>query len=207
MDASAFWKVIGEYNGATIIPQLGLTALLAASAIFSSLKHRPAILKIYLSIANLFIAIVFFGMFGTEPIQKYFAFPLYMAVGLLFMYEAIANRKDAMGKLNITQIALLVLFSIYPAVSYLLGHRFPELVTHIMPCPIVALSLAIYSAFHKKNMVLYALLIVWGLTGVKSIVFSAYEDLILLAAGVYGLFDFVSMLRKKKSRGLYLVDD
>nr|WP_320954715.1 DUF6064 family protein [Hungatella effluvii] len=61
------------------------------------------------------------------------------------------------------------------------------MVTYIMPCPIVSVSIAVYSGYHRKNRFLLLLLTIWGLTGIKSLIFSAYEDIILLVAGIYGV--------------------
>lgn len=44
--------------------------------------------KFFLEIANLFIGIVFFAWYGTEPIQKFFALPLYLLSGILFLFDA-----------------------------------------------------------------------------------------------------------------------
>ena len=43
-----------------------------------------------------------------------------------------------------------------------------------------------------------ALLTVWGLTGIKSVIFSAYEDLILLACGLYGLTQLLKEIKCEK---------
>ena len=82
----------------------------------------------------------------------------------------------------------MVLYAAYPLVSMLLGGRFPQLVTHIMPCPVVTISIAVYSCYKRKNLALLILLTIWGLTGVKALIFSAYEDIILLLAGLYGVW-------------------
>lgn len=60
-----------------------------------------------------------------------------------------------------------------------------------MPCPIISLSTAVYAGYKRKNKVLLILLVIWGLTGIKSIIFNAYEDIILLLWGLYGLALFV----------------
>lgn len=82
---------------------------------------------------------------------------------------------------------MLLLFVLYPAISFLLGNTFPQMVTYIMPCPIVSVSIAVYSGYRRKNRLLLLLLTIWGLTGIKSLIFSAYEDIILLVAGIYGV--------------------
>lgn len=50
-----------------------------------------------------------------------------------------------------------------------------------------SLSIVIYAGYQKKNKLLLLLLTIWGLTGIKSIIFNAYEDIILLICGFYGI--------------------
>lgn len=45
-----------------------------------------------------------------------------------------------------------------------------------------------------------ALLTVWGLTGIKSVIFSAYEDIILLICGLYGVVLLVSEIKHSSKR-------
>ena len=73
------------------------------------------------------------------------------------------------------------------------------MVTHIMPCPIVSLSIVVYAGYKRKNKLLLSLLMIWGLTGVKSIVFSAYEDIILLMCGIYAVYLLVKEIQLSKS--------
>lgn len=186
MDAAAFWKVIGAYNSQTMMVQIILTFLLVAGLVLSYTGKMKWAAKFVLGIVNLYIGIVFFGIFGTEPIQKFFALPLYLGCGGLLLFECIHNKDDILDKPKKWQVFLLSLFVLYPVISYLLGNTFPEMVTYIMPCPIVSVSIAVYAGYRKKNRLLLLLLTIWGLTGIKSLIFSAYEDIILLATGIYG---------------------
>ncbi len=61
------------------------------------------------------------------------------------------------------------------------------MVTSIMPCPVVSFGIVVYSGYSRKNRLLLALLTLWGLTGIKSLLFHVYEDLILLLCGLYGV--------------------
>ena len=72
------------------------------------------------------------------------------------------------------------------------------MVTHIMPCPIVSLSITVCAAYRHKNRLLLALLTLWGLTGIKSIFFHAYEDTILLLCGLYGVVQLVMAVRSAR---------
>ena len=197
MDTQAFWIVIGAYNQHTIAAQAVLLVFLVFSVILSYQRKNPWPAKFALGVANLFIGIVFFAWYGTEPIQKYFALPLYLLCGGLFLYESWRSREDFLDKPNIIQVLLLLLYVCYPLVPAMLGNRFPQMVTYIMPCPVVSLSIAVYAGCQKKNKLLLALLTVWGLTGIKSVIFSAYEDLILLACGLYGVMLLAHEVRRK----------
>ena len=197
MDVSAFWDVIGEYNQATRYIQLSLLALMGV-AVFISFKFEKAIvLKVILGLINLFIAFGFFFTYGTQPIQKYFAFPLFLLTGIIFLNEAIKNRDDHLQKPQVLHYVFFVLYLIYPLVSIAFGNTFPKMVTHIMPCPVATISLVLYSLYSKKNKALLALLTIWGLTGVKSVIFAAYEDIILLAAGIFGVTLLINSVGKK----------
>ena len=188
MDASAFWEIIGRYNLNTGIYQIVLLSLLVAGIVASYLSKNKWIAKAVLGVLNLFIALLFFLQYGTEPIQMFFALPLFAASGILFMYETIRHPEDTISRPSVAAIILMVLYAAYPLVSMLLGGRFPQLVTHIMPCPVVTISIAVYSCYKRKNLALLILLTIWGLTGVKALIFSAYEDIILLLAGLYGVW-------------------
>ncbi len=105
----------------------------------------------------------------------------------MFLYECIFNKDDMLKKPNRWQIILLSLYIIYPGVSTLLGNYFPQMVTYIMPCPVISISIAVYSGYNRKNKFLLLLLTIWGLTGIKSVAFNVYEDIILLICGIYGI--------------------
>ena len=196
MDAKAFWDVIAAYNSKTIMLQIIIFVLITAALTLSYTGKIDWIAKFILGISNLYIGVVFFGIYGAEAIQKYFALPLYLCCGVLFIFESIKNRKDTIEKPSIWQAFLLLMYLLYPAVSFALGNTFPRIVTYIMPCPIISLSIAVYSGYKKKNKLLLALLAVWGLTGIKSVIFNAYEDIILLVCGIYCSYLFFKELKK-----------
>ncbi len=199
MDAEAFWAVIGRYNQATWGIQAVLLAAVAAGIITASLQRAVWLPKVTLGITNLFLGVVFFLYYGTEPIQTFFAAPLYIAVGILFLWEGIRYRDSAFVRFNRVQWALLALVMLYPVVSLCMGHTFPQMVVCIMPCPVVSLSILVYSCYAHKNKFLLALLTLWGLTGIKSVFFNAWEDMILLLCGVYCLCLFIGEIKRAKN--------
>jgi hypothetical protein len=198
MDVNIFWEVIGKYNDKTIIIQVILFGLGIFAFILSYTGRIKWIIKFTLGIIILFIGIVHFGYYGTEKIQKYFAFPLFIFSGLLFIFESIKNKQDILEKFNKIQIILLILFLLYPLISFILGNRFPKMVTYIMPCPIISLSIVIYSAYNIKNKLLLVCMALWGLTGVKAFAANAYEDIILLICGIYCIYVLIDQIKIKK---------
>jgi len=197
MDVNIFWEIIGKYNNKTIIVQI-ILFVLGLFAFFLSYTGRIKwIIKFTLGIFILFIGIVYFGYYGTEIIQKYFAFPLFIISGLLFIFESIKNKQDILGKFDKIQFILLILYLLYPLISFILGNRFPKMVTYIMPCPIISVSIVIYSAYKIKNKLLLVCMTLWGLTGVKAFVANAYEDIILLICGIYCIYVLINQIRIK----------
>lgn len=199
MNAKDFWSVIELYNQNTLIIQAVLLVMVVIAVALSYTNKVTYAAKVMLGIANLFLAGVFFGYYGTQPFQKFFALPLYLICGVLFLYEAWHNKEDVLEKPNVFQMILLLLYALYPAVSFLLGNHYPRMVTHVMPCPIITLSIIVYAGYKEKNKLLLLFLTIWGLTGVKSAVFSVYEDLILLVCGIYGIYLLVNEIRAKKA--------
>lgn len=198
MNAQEFWNVIGIYNEKTLMIQIFLLAFEILAITLSYTGKIKWFAKFALGIINLFIGIVFFGCYGTEPIQKFFALPLYLLCGVLFLYESYHNKDDILEKPNFSQSLLLLLYVLYPLISVLLGNCFPKMATHIMPCPVVSLSIIVYAGYKRKNKLLLILLTIWGLTGFKSVIFSAYEDIILLLCGLYGIILIVNEIKQYK---------
>jgi len=197
MDVNIFWEIIGEYNNKTIIIQIILFVLGVFAFFLSYTSRIKWIIKFTLGIIILYIGIVYFGYYGTEIIQKYFAFPLFIISGLLFIFESIKNKQDILEKFDKIQFILLILYLLYPLVSFILGNRFPKMVTFIMPCPIISVSIVIYSAYKIKNKLLLVCMALWGLTGIKAFVANAYEDIILLICGIYCIYVLINQIRIK----------
>lgn len=198
MDAQVFWNVIGNYNKQTWIIQIILFLFVISTIVLSYMQKVKWTAKFSLGITNIFIGIGFFAWYGTEPIQKYFALPLYLLIGVLFLYESWHGKNDTLKKPNMLQALLLLFYLFYPFVSMLLGNSFPQMVTYIMPCPVISLSIAVYAGYERKNKILLALLTIWGLTGIKSIIFHAYEDIILLVCGLYGIILLINEIKQSK---------
>lgn len=198
MDAEIFWEIIGSYNQQTWLIQIVFMITIALSLVLALLKKFQWLPKIFLGMANIFVGIVFFIIFGTETIQHFFAAPLFIATGVLFIWEGKQYSHDVFLPFNKLQWSLLVLVILYPMVSMLLGNSFPQMVVYIMPCPLISFSIIVYSGYSHKNKILLLLLMIWGLTGIKSFFFNALEDIILLTCGIYCIWLLVTELKKMK---------
>lgn len=199
MDAQAFWNVIGAYNQATWIFQILLFIFIALSIVIARFGICIWMPKFALAITNLYIGLVFFLIYGTEPIQKFFAFPLYIAVGLLFLWETVKHKASDFEPFDQWRWILFCLIMLYPFISMLLGNSYPKMVVYIMPCPVISFSIIIYSCYKHKNKMLLALMTIWGLTGIKAFFVSAYEDIILLICGIYCLGILVKQFRNQRT--------
>ena len=185
MDANIFWEIIGYYNSKTILVQIIFFCLLVFSFVLSYTGKIKWLVKMILGIINIYMGIIFFGYYSTEKIQKYFALPLFIICGFLFIFECIKNKDDVIEKINKWQIIFLILYIMYPVISIFLGNKFPKMVTYIMPCPLISLSIILYSGYRIKNKLLLVIMSLWCLTGIKAFFFNAYEDIILLVCGIY----------------------
>ena len=173
--------------------------LIVAGFILALFQKAVWFPKIALGLTNVFLSVVYFIVFGTEPIQHFFAAPLFIATGFLFIYEAIKRKNDIFTKPNAIQWLLLILFVLYPVVSFLLGNTFPKMVVYIMPCPVISASIVIYSCYKTKNKLLLALMAIWGITGVKAFFANALEDIILLICGLYCIKILITEFRERRT--------
>lgn len=117
MSAEIFWRVIGNYNQKTWMMQSILLMVIIASVTLAYYRKVVWLTKIILGATNLFIAIVFFVCYGTEPIQTLFAAPMYLAISILFLFEGIKYYDSLFIPFNKVQWVLLILVVLYPAVS------------------------------------------------------------------------------------------
>ena len=73
MSASSFWNVIAEYNKHTLYIQLILVTIIIISIIVAYTRQFNFLPKIALGISCLFIGLIFFLYYGTEPVQHFLA--------------------------------------------------------------------------------------------------------------------------------------
>lgn len=190
-----FWEVIGIYNSTLLWLQFVLVVLLVvvtAACYARKSSSLQIILKIILAGCFGFIGIIFFIVCDKSALGHFLGAPVYIFIAAMFLIDIWWKRmefefpKEA-NKKRLT-IFLFLLYFLYPLVSYLIGHSYPEIVMYLMPCPLVYYTTVLLSTnISKVNSFIYYLLISWGMTGLPKAIFGAYEDLILFLGGIYAL--------------------
>jgi len=196
---SDFWQVIEKYNVETIYMQGIFSVILIGVLLYSFFKQNQLIeslIKIVFGTVFIYLGIYFFLIIDKSFTSKIFG-PYFIIIGLLFL--GLLDSKSQLQPSTRFQYLLYGIVLSYPIISYLLDHKYPHQILYLLPCPIASIALITYCRFKKRNDVLNILLIIWGLTGVKAIIFDVKEDLILLMIGVYALIDFINYKRKKTS--------
>lgn len=197
MDASKFWDVISNYNEATYLLQVVLLVALVVSCMLARKGKLVWLPKVAYGLTSIYLAVVFFLFFGTEPIQYFFAFPVYLVLGITFIFEAVKHKEENFEKLTKIQWLFSGLVAVYPLVSIFQGKIFPKMLLYIMPCPVICIGMIIWLGYKRRNLLSLALLTLWGLTGVKAFFFDAYEDIILLAVGICALVILILEIKKR----------
>lgn len=200
MDAERFWNVIANYNQATVYVQMILGICLILSCVIARKGKATWLPKVVYGGISLFLAIVFFLIYGTEPIQFFFAFPMFLVLGCVFFFEAFKHKDEEFCKFTKLQWILTVLVLIYPLVSIVQGKSFPEMLMYIMPCPVVCIGIILWQSYGSRNLVSLVALTIWGLTGVKAFFFDAYEDLILFAMGILALVILIKEIKSRRKK-------
>ncbi len=190
---NVFWDVVASYNEATWGWQIVLfllCILLVAAALFHSSRWNQALLKGFLAFGFGWLAVAFFWMRDPSPVGRFFGGPLFAGVALLLVRDFWARRIrfhwPASQYRRIGMGIGLGLFLFYPAVSLLLGHTFPRMVTPIMPCPFALLGIVLLAgSLPEIDPKVLALLLVWSAAGIPKVfgLFDVREDALLVLVG------------------------
>jgi len=201
----AFLKTMVDYNQATYPAQI---FIFTVGLILTVLLYRKPgritriAMKAYLFFCFSWISMVFFIMHGSSELRKEFSAGLFGLIAICFLIDIFIDKMKFERNRTYDKGVFIfyTLFLAYPLVSLLLGREFLELVNWLMPCPLTVFTITLLISFMSKaNYPVYALLIIWALTGApKSILFDVPEDIILGLSGLYAIV--VLVVHKKHSR-------
>jgi hypothetical protein len=201
-----FWNVIALYHERIFAFELLMIVVGIVVTVLLYRKHTRltnALMKVYLAISFGWMAVVFFWGFDQSPLGMFFAGPLFLVISILFLADLIFKKIEfTLPQMKWARYALFIWWGLvtigYPAISFLLGHRYPRLTTPYMPCPLTVFALSLLSAaLPNIDIKVYSLLLVWAVLGLPKVfgLFDVREDSILFAAGVYS---FVLLTKRWK---------
>jgi hypothetical protein len=163
-------------------------------------RVQTLLTKLYLSIAFAWNAVVFYMILakdiaGDSYSNCVFGF-VFIVVSVLFAIDLVRQTMQfslpLIGWQKYATLVLMLLVFCYPLFGTAFGHRFTSLIvpgSH--PCPTVALGLLLLTmALPQVDKMIYILLLVCAIpfTPFFQIArYGVYEDMILLAVGIYSL--------------------
>lgn len=193
--AADFREVFVRYNHAVGPAPLVLTALavVAVIAVLGNRRQRHHLACAVLALLWLWSGLVYHGLFFSglnAPAYGFGLLFLAQAVGLYWLgirqdrivFEVRKSRATAILGAVVIGYAILI----YPAVSYALGHRWPQGPTFGAPCPVVLFTLGLFfwtTPSFPKGLLIVPL--TWCLVGsAAALEFGMYEDWALPFTGI-----------------------
>jgi hypothetical protein len=195
--ADQFFHVMRQYNQAVWPAQLGLN-LLALIAVGLLAWRRPASDRWISSVLALLWAwtgIVYQLIYFTAINGAAYAFAaLCLAGAIVFLWAGLIKQQLVFAShVAGRRIAgvLLVIFAmvVYPLLSVLAGHGYPDMPTFGLPCPTTIFTVGVL-CFLKPPYPRYVLLapVLWAAIGSQAaFLLGVYQDLGLLLAGAIGV--------------------
>lgn len=189
-----FLDVFAKYNVAVWPTQL-VFYLLGGSCIILALRHRAwsgSIISLILSLLWLWMGLVYHFLFFSKINQAAWLFgALFVLQSLIFIYAGVITGKlsfhfprDVYGIWG--AVILAYAFIIYPAIGYLIGHKYPAAPTFGVPCPTTLFTFGIL-LWAKPKVPVYVLIVplAWSVIGLfAALSLNITEDFGLLAAGL-----------------------
>jgi hypothetical protein len=201
--ANRWWTVLQNYNQ-TVFPAQIVFYLMIIGVLITFFRGNKEIanraIKGFFVLAFGWIGVVFFLILGQKlPAHNAQAF-LFLSLSVLFALDLFTNiTRFRVPPTRPRQTLTLIGFGLvlaYPLVGILLK-RPPSrwIIPGAFPCPTTALALVFMATtFPSKRRWLYlvilSLLLIWAIPVpimIQIPMFGAYEDLIMLSTGIYGL--------------------
>lgn len=217
LSSKEWWDVISNYNQ-SIYPMQWIVMLVGVVVtlylIYGNQRKANAAIKLYLSLCNIWIGIVFFMVLGEgfpSPLKQVQG-SLFIAIGALFAIDIFVKKAfyiiPKQGSKRVVTIALLVVVLLYPVVGMVSGHGFDKLIyPGTLPCPTTAFALVLLiCALPKVNKLIYLMLLIWAIPFPPLIQipkYHVYEDGIMFLIGVYALVALIcSIIKSNKVTNL-----
>ena len=190
-----FFEVFSRYNDAVWPAPLLLYAAALAALLFV-LARRPNAGRVASAVLALLWAwgavyhLVYFR--EVNPAATLFGVAFLYAAALFAWHGVVRRRLQFTWQLNARSAAGLLLvaygLAFYPALAWLLGHRYPAMPTFGLPCPTTIFTLGVLTLARRPcPRSVFIVPLAWVLIGTQAaLLFGVYEDLGLLVAGAAG---------------------
>ncbi len=191
-----FFEVFIRYNEALWPAQFALYAVALAALALVLARHRLAgrTASVVLALLWAWMGIAYhFGYFReVNPAATFFG-AIFLVGAALFAWQGVVHQRlQFMWQLNPRSAAGLLLIAyalvFYPALAWLLGHRYPAMPTFGLPCPTTIFTLGLLTLVRPRYpRSVFLVPLAWVLVGSQAaFLFGLYEDIGLLAAGAAG---------------------
>ncbi len=198
------WSQIMENYGAKIWPMqiifYVVAFLLTIWLFLKPGKIQNILIKSYLCIAFTWIGIAFYFIIARDiagdTYMNYIIGTCFIIISLLFAVDLFRNKMQfslpTVRWLRYATLVLAMLVFSYHWIGMAFGHRFPNLIINgTVPCPTVTFGLMLLTtSLPRVNKIIYILLLILAIPFTPFFQIAkhgVYEDIILVAAGVYGL--------------------
>lgn len=207
-----FWQSIASYNsGMLLVQPLWLLLALMSVMLLWKRDSKPVrrCVRLFMAATCFWIAIAYFGIYARCRAYNEIEVAIWMLLGLIWVYDAFDPHScsDRPRRRNFFAVFLLLAPLLYPLLSLVLGRRWPEITTPLMPCSVTVFMIGLILAFREKvNLVIVLLICHWMLLGItKATTFSLPEDYLLVIATLPALWSFMSAyIARHSSSGKFL---
>jgi len=192
-----FFMVFARYNESVWPMQVALTAaaLVSVALLFSSRVWASRVISFLMALLWAWMAVAYhFAFFSSINPAAWLFGAVFLLGSLAFAWFGVVRTdlifRPVLGVRGIAGATLIVFALIlYPAIGYLVGHRYPSAPTFGLPCPttIFTLGLLLFAAHPMPRWVLIVP-ILWAAVGsLAAFQLGVLEDLALLVAGVVAI--------------------
>jgi len=211
LEKNEWWSVIAKYNE-SIFPfqwmALILLIVLTIFLIFRDKKSANKLIKLTLSMMNIFIGVGFFIMSKGFPIRlRLIQGLLFVIIGVLLFSDIFKNKYEFQfpenGWKRIFFIVGMIFMMIYPFVGIFQGKEINYcIIQGTLPCPTTAYTLIlIITAYKRYGKFLYILLLFWAIPFpifIQLPKYGVYEDAIMCIIGIVGLINLIYDIKFNK---------
>lgn len=198
-----FFEVFARYNDAVWPAQFVLyaAALAALGLVLARQRHAGRAVSAVLALLWAWMAVMYHLVYFRQvnPAATLFG-AAFLLAAVLFAWQGVVRGKlgfawalDARSAAGLLLVAYGLAF--YPALAWLLGHRYPAMPTFGLPCPTTIFTLGLLTLMRPPYpRAVFIVPLAWVLVGAQAVfLFGLYEDIGLLAAGAAGAWRLFRM--------------